>query len=86
MDTSKSPDRFSLCTLNKQAEAGGLTVARLNSAEPTLWAPEMISFGIEAVPCFVLVDSRGMALGKSGPPTSKERMLSALRTLQTRCS
>jgi len=42
-----------------QVEENGIPVARLNSLESYTWAPEMIAYGVEAVPCIVLLDSQG---------------------------
>lgn len=43
-----------------QAEDRGRTVARVNALQPDVWAPEMLAYDIDTVPCFVLLDSNGM--------------------------
>lgn len=64
-----------------QVESSVLSVAKLNTMEPHQWAPEMLAYGIETVPCFVYVNKRGRAIGKSATPTSKVQMLKSLQTL-----
>lgn len=46
-------------TRRPQVETSGLQVARLDSSDATAWAPEMLAYRVEAVPCFVLLDSQG---------------------------
>lgn len=35
-------------------------MARVNSLDARTWAPEMLAYDVEAVPCLVLLDSKGM--------------------------
>ncbi|KAL4518379.1 hypothetical protein Ndes2526A_g01187 [Nannochloris sp. 'desiccata'] len=64
-----------------QTEASGVQVARLDSSNAVAWAPEMLAYNIEAVPCFVLLDHQGRALGKSDLPRNTLQMQHALTTL-----
>ena len=43
-----------------QVEQGGaLAVAQINAMQDRQWAPEMLAYSVETVPCFVLLDGRG---------------------------
>lgn len=48
-----------------QTEASGVQVARLDSSNAVAWAPEMLAYNVEAVPCFVLLDRKGNFSSKS---------------------
>lgn len=54
-----------------------LFVCRVN-ADHNFWAPEVLNYGIEVVPCFVLLDSSGRAHARSEGPRKRESMLSCL--------
>eukprot|EP00873_Tetraselmis_striata_P003720 jgi/Tetstr1/423984/TSEL_014595.t1 len=58
--------------------AGRLGVARLNTDHEAQWAPEMIHYEVQAVPCFVLLAPDGSALCKTTAPRSLEHMRACL--------
>ncbi|GMH32343.1 hypothetical protein BSKO_00177 [Bryopsis sp. KO-2023] len=45
-----------------------LEVARICTDAQDEWVPEMLHYGIEYVPCFVMLVPGGDAIMKSGPP------------------
>jgi hypothetical protein len=48
-------------------EADWLDVVSLNASDAPTWAPEVMHYGIEAAPAFVLLDGRGRATARTGP-------------------
>eukprot|EP00899_Mesostigma_viride_P023028 jgi/Mesvir1/390/Mv11282-RA.1 len=42
------------------------------------WMPETLHYGMEYVPCFVLLDRDGNALSRTPPPATKKQMLQNL--------
>lgn len=62
-------------------ERGELKVVEIDSLNRDEWAPELIRYNIEKIPCFVLLDSTGRAIGKTGDPISVDFMRDALETL-----
>ncbi|KAI5079161.1 hypothetical protein GOP47_0006832 [Adiantum capillus-veneris] len=49
--------------------------------ENKLWLPEVLLYDINYVPCFVLLDSTGTALDKTGTPFSRLHVLTGLSYL-----
>ncbi|EFJ06333.1 hypothetical protein SELMODRAFT_48885, partial [Selaginella moellendorffii] len=45
------------------------------------WLPEVLYYDIKYVPCFVLLDSRGRALAKTGVPYSRLHVVTGLSYL-----
>ena len=62
--------------LDREAERG-LDVLRLDT-DCQGWAPEVLHYGVEKVPCLVLLDRRGRALARSEGPRTREAMVSCL--------
>ena len=52
-----------------QTEASGVQVARLDSSNAVAWAPEMLAYNVEAVPCFILLDCKGNYCGNESLST-----------------
>lgn len=81
MHDSSSNTTPLVCGRLLQAEIEGgtrLSVARLNALQDTLWAPELLRYDVEAVPCFLLLRPDGEAVCKTGPPTSAREMAADL--------
>ncbi|MCO5576175.1 hypothetical protein L7F22_029983 [Adiantum nelumboides] len=53
----------------------------LADVENKLWLPEVLLYDINYVPCFVLLDSTGTALSKTGTPFSRLHVLTGLSYL-----
>ncbi|CAA6653436.1 unnamed protein product [Spirodela intermedia] len=53
----------------------------LADAENEMWLPELIYYDIKYVPCFVLLDRHGRALGKTGVPASRLHVIAGLSHL-----
>lgn len=49
--------------------------------ENKLWLPEVLLYDINYVPCFVLLDSNGTALAKTGTPFSRVHVVTGLSYL-----
>ncbi|KAG1671072.1 hypothetical protein FOA52_000744 [Chlamydomonas sp. UWO 241] len=49
--------------------------------DPLVWAPEMLHYDVDKVPCLVMLDKDGCAIGRSGEPTDIAAMTSALDRL-----
>lgn len=45
------------------------------------FAPEMLNYDVQSVPCFVLLDKKGLAVAKSDKPRSKGHVTAALSEL-----
>uniref|UniRef100_A0A7N0SXS7 Thioredoxin domain-containing protein n=1 Tax=Kalanchoe fedtschenkoi TaxID=63787 RepID=A0A7N0SXS7_KALFE len=50
-------------------------------AENEKWLPEMLHYDIKYVPCFVLLDKNGMALAKTGVPSSRLHVIAGISHL-----
>uniref|UniRef100_A0A7R9YYD1 Thioredoxin domain-containing protein n=1 Tax=Chlamydomonas euryale TaxID=1486919 RepID=A0A7R9YYD1_9CHLO len=80
------------CSLCKQL-APRLEAAVVDSAAPPVaavpiccdnqlaWAPEMLHYDVQQVPCFVLLNEDGVAVGKSGEPRDLLQMTEAMEFL-----
>ncbi|KAI3438646.1 hypothetical protein D9Q98_001068 [Chlorella vulgaris] len=60
------------------SRASELQVAVLNAQLDKQWAPEMLAYNVETVPCFVLLNAAGNAVCKTPPPRSRQQMEAAL--------
>ncbi|KAK9819929.1 hypothetical protein WJX72_003988 [[Myrmecia] bisecta] len=58
-----------------------LQVARVSADDDQLWAPEMLHYGVNHVPCLILLNPEGEALCKTGDPRSRQHMLASLHCL-----
>ncbi|WIA37312.1 hypothetical protein OEZ86_014247 [Tetradesmus obliquus] len=58
-----------------------LNFASVCTDDQAKWAPEMINYEIESVPCFVLLDKQGNAVAKSGRPGGKSHLTTSLQAL-----
>ncbi|NP_001237694.1 uncharacterized protein LOC100527038 [Glycine max] len=47
-------------------------------AENPNWLPELLSYDVSYVPCFVLLDNNGKALAKTGVPNSRLHVIAGL--------
>lgn len=65
-------------------ERGDVKVVEIDSLNKDDWAPELIRYNIEKVPCFVLLNSRGRAIGKTEDPINVDFMRDALNVLITK--
>ena len=52
-------------TLEDIQEQEKLDIVRIDSSKVDAWGPELIRYNIETVPCFVLLDNTGNAVGKT---------------------
>lgn len=43
-----------------QAEAAGIPIIRISTADSLTWAPELLAYDVETVPCLVLLNEQGM--------------------------
>ncbi|CAI0465318.1 unnamed protein product [Linum tenue] len=50
-------------------------------AENENWLPELLHYDIKYVPCFVMVDKNGKAVGKTGVPSSRLHVVAAISHL-----
>ncbi|CAM8938464.1 unnamed protein product [Rhodiola kirilowii] len=50
-------------------------------AENEKWLPEMLHYDIKYVPCFILLDKNGMALAKTGVPSSRLHVIAGISHL-----
>ena len=62
------------------AEADWLEVVEAEVADPA-WLPEVIHYGVAHVPCYVLLDPRGLARFRSPAPDSLRLMEQALQAV-----
>lgn len=62
------------------AEADWLEVVEAEVADPA-WLPEVIHYGVAHVPCYVLLDPRGLACFRSPAPDSLKLMEQALEAV-----
>ncbi|TYJ28670.1 hypothetical protein E1A91_A06G016500v1 [Gossypium mustelinum] len=53
----------------------------LADAENEKWLPELLHYDIKYVPCFVLLDKNGLALAKTGIPSSRLHVIAGLSHL-----
>eukprot|EP00882_Tetradesmus_deserticola_P024409 GHRQ01026675.1.p2 GENE.GHRQ01026675.1~~GHRQ01026675.1.p2 ORF type:complete len:128 (+),score=15.64 GHRQ01026675.1:60-443(+) len=65
----------------REKRSSWLGFASVCTDDQANWAPEMINYQIESVPCFVLLDKQGNAVAKTGKPRGKAHLTSALHTL-----
>lgn len=65
------------------SNASLLDVARICTDDQLAWAPEMLNYDVESVPCMVLLNTAGDAIAKSSAPRSRPHMTSALNSLVT---
>lgn len=42
-----------------QIEGQGYSIVRVDCSKTVEWAPEMLAYNVEMVPCFVLLDAQG---------------------------
>ncbi|KAI8473004.1 MAG: hypothetical protein J3K34DRAFT_196150 [Monoraphidium minutum] len=61
--------------------ARGVTVRTISTDDHASWAPEMLQYGVEAVPCFVALDAAGRAIAKTGAPRGAQHMRRSLDAL-----
>lgn len=69
--------------LQVKKEREDLKVVEIDSLNRDDWAPELIRYNIEKVPCFVLLNSRGRAIGKTEDPINADFVRNALHALIT---
>ncbi|KAK1392486.1 Thioredoxin-like protein HCF164, chloroplastic [Heracleum sosnowskyi] len=50
-------------------------------AENDMWLPELLHYDVRYVPCFVLLDKNGMALAKTGVPSSRLHVVAGVSHL-----
>ncbi|CAL1410841.1 unnamed protein product [Linum trigynum] len=50
-------------------------------AENEKWLPELLHYDIKYVPCFVMLDKNGKAVGKTGVPSSRLHVVAAISHL-----
>jgi len=67
-----------------QIEKSGVLVARIDSSKAATWAPELIGYDVETVPCFVLLDRKGRAVGRTIAPYSRDKMKRGIELLVCR--
>ncbi|KAF6255169.1 hypothetical protein COO60DRAFT_246886 [Scenedesmus sp. NREL 46B-D3] len=65
----------------REKRSSWLSFASVCTDDQAKWAPEMINYQIESVPCFVLLDKQGNAVAKSGRPRGKAHLTSSLQAL-----
>ncbi|KAL9244165.1 hypothetical protein vseg_017969 [Gypsophila vaccaria] len=53
----------------------------LADAENDFWLPELLHYDIKYVPCFVILDKHGRALGKTGVPHSRLHVIAGVSHL-----
>eukprot|EP00192_Tetraselmis_astigmatica_P017378 CAMPEP_0117653070 /NCGR_PEP_ID=MMETSP0804-20121206/2990_1 /TAXON_ID=1074897 /ORGANISM="Tetraselmis astigmatica, Strain CCMP880" /LENGTH=137 /DNA_ID=CAMNT_0005459211 /DNA_START=338 /DNA_END=751 /DNA_ORIENTATION=+ len=58
----------------EDSEKDWLGVARINTDHEEQWAPEMLHYQVEKVPCLLLLKPSGEAVCKTGPPRSLRHM------------
>mmetsp|Transcript_10494 Transcript_10494/g.26044 ORF Transcript_10494/g.26044 Transcript_10494/m.26044 type:complete len:131 (-) Transcript_10494:350-742(-) len=54
-------------------------VTRIKADADSVWAPEMLNYQVERVPCFVLLDREGRAVAKTGEPLGVEHMTASFQ-------
>lgn len=66
----------------REAHGDWLDLVEVTADDPrAAWAPEMLAYGVETVPCFVLLSRGGRAVARSGRPQGRahaQRSLAAL--------
>lgn len=55
-------------------QAGGVRVAWIDATLDRVWAPELLRYDVEAVPCLVLLRGDGHAVCKTGQPSTARQM------------
>jgi len=65
----------------QESEEQWLEVARINTDQQHLWVPEMMRYGVDYVPCFVMLNQNGDAFGKTNNPVSRDVAQHSLDTL-----
>uniref|UniRef100_A0A7S1SU75 Thioredoxin domain-containing protein n=1 Tax=Tetraselmis chuii TaxID=63592 RepID=A0A7S1SU75_9CHLO len=58
-----------------------LSVARLNTDHEVQWAPEMLHYQVDTVPCFILLAPDGSALCRTTAPRSLDHMTRCLQQM-----
>ncbi|CAD7697334.1 unnamed protein product [Ostreobium quekettii] len=62
-------------------EADWMRVVRVCTDSDQEWAPEILHYGIEHVPCLVMLQPGGNAISKSGSPRNLQHMRETLELL-----
>mmetsp|Transcript_28763 Transcript_28763/g.63362 ORF Transcript_28763/g.63362 Transcript_28763/m.63362 type:complete len:123 (+) Transcript_28763:126-494(+) len=58
-----------------------LQVATVCADEQLKWAPEVLHYNVDQVPCFVMLKPNGDALARSGAPRGQQHMTDSLQCL-----
>lgn len=53
----------------------------ISTDDQTAFAPEMLHYNVDTVPCFVALNSKGRAVAKSGKPRGVQHMQQTLDAL-----
>lgn len=61
-------------SLREVEQAGGVRVAWIDATLDRVWAPELLRYDVEAVPCLVLLRGDGHAVCKTGQPSTARQM------------
>lgn len=68
-------------TLDDLERRKTIQVVRIDSSNVDTWGPELLRYNIETIPCFVLLDQSGNAIGKTVAFSTKQVVERALVTL-----
>ena len=68
-------------TLEDIQDQNKVDIVRIDSSKVDVWGPELIRYNIETVPCFVLLDHTGNAVGKTVAFENKQVVEKALKSL-----
>ena len=64
-------------------QQGTVEVVRIDSLQ-SCWGPEILHYNIETIPCFVLLNEKGQAVGKTLSTKHKAAVEQALDSLLSR--